>query len=269
MLHDRPDRVDPARCAAMDDQMRAPRPRALAERFAGATAELLRPLEQGILPSGRGLLRRGGVLMASSALVMAALFQPVAGATTDMAAAPSATEAASLASQNVQPAWADKGGPTPDVSTPKKFIAAVVPAAQDSERETGVPSSVTVAQAILESEWGRSGLSKKAQNYFGIKAAAGPGPAGVVNMDTWEVFGGKDTVIRDGFKAYHNLYESVMDHGRFLKQNPRYADAFKTGDPIEFARRMHKAGYATDPAYTGKIKSLIDSYGLAQYDIKK
>ncbi len=176
---------------------------------------------------------------------------------------------AAPASQPQQPPVADKGGPTPDISTPKKFIAAVVPAAQDSERETGAPTSVTIAQAILESEWGRSGLSKKAQNYFGIKATSSPGPAGVVNMDTWEVFGGVNTVIRDGFKAYHNLYESVMDHGRFLRQNSRYANAFTTSDPVEFARRMHQAGYATDPAYAGKISSLIDQYGLRQYDLKK
>jgi flagellum-specific peptidoglycan hydrolase FlgJ len=131
-----------------------------------------------------------------------------------------------------------------------------------------VPAAVTIAQAILESEWGRSGLSTRAQSYFGIKAASGAGPAGVVRMDTWEVFGGQNTVVRDGFKAYHNLEESVMDHGRFLKENPRYASAFGTEDPKEFARRIHLSGYATDPDYCGKLNSLIDKYHLEQFDLK-
>ncbi len=157
--------------------------------------------------------------------------------------------------------------PTPDISTPDKFIAALVPPAQESQRATGVPASVTIAQAILESEWGKSGLSTEAQNYFGIKAADGPGPAGQISMDTWEVFGGKNTVIDDAFKAYHNLYESVMDHGNFLRDNPRYADAFKTSDPKQFAQRIHKDGYATDPDYCGKVGNLIDKYGLTKYDV--
>ena len=160
------------------------------------------------------------------------------------------------------------GDRTPDISTPAKFIAAVAPAAQDSQRESGVPASVTIAQAILESDWGRSALSTKAQNYFGIKAASGPGPAGVINMDTWEVVGGQNVTINDGFKAYHNLWESVMDHGHFLRDNPRYADAFKTTNPRTFAQRIHLDGYATDPSYSTKLGNLIDTYHLDQYDLK-
>lgn len=159
--------------------------------------------------------------------------------------------------------------PTPDITSNDKFILAVSEAAQVSQLDSKVPASVTIAQAILESDWGRSLLSKKGQNYFGIKAHSGPGPAGIINMNTWEVLGGVNVTVRDGFKAYHNLWESVMDHGRFLAGNSRYARAFNhANNPIEFARQIHLAGYATDPAYTTKLVNLMQKFNLFQYDIK-
>jgi len=156
----------------------------------------------------------------------------------------------------------------PDISTPDRFISVVAEAAQDSQRATGVPASVTVAQAILESDWGKSLLASKAFNFFGIKAQTGPGPAGVVNMDTWEVLSGASTVVDAAFKAYHNVFESVDDHGRFLRDNPRYSAAFHAaGDAREFARRINAAGYATDPAYSSKLIRLMDKYNLYRYDL--
>ncbi len=162
-----------------------------------------------------------------------------------------------------------RGGsrPTPDISTHDKFIVAVAEAAQASQLDTHVPAAVTIAQAILESDWGQSLLSTKGQNYFGIKATKGPGPAGVLNMNTWEVMGGANVTVNAGFKAYNNLYESVMDHGHFLADNARYAAAFKTSDPNEFARRIHAAGYATDPAYSTKLINLMTKFNLYQYDL--
>ncbi len=228
----------------------------------------------------RKLARQAGGAMVSGMLLMTVLFHPGAGVTPAHAAAAAPatytqSQSAPIYHSQVQmsgfttnaPASQDHGGPTPDISTPAKFIAAVVPAAQDSQRQTHVPAAVTIAQAILESEWGRSTLSTQAQNYFGIKADSGPGPAGVVNMPTQEVLNGQTVTVEAGFRAYHNLYESVMDHGRFLAANPRYANAFKTSDPKLFAQRMAADGYATDPGYTAKVNYLIDHYNLAQYDV--
>lgn len=202
---------------------------------------------------------------------------PVAPAPTPVAdpepapAAPAPTAApAQPAPEPARAQPSSRGGsrsPNPDISSPEKFIAVVGEAAQDSQRETKVPASVTIAQAILESSWGQSGLAKKGFNFFGIKAKNGPGPAGVINMQTWEVFGGKNTQILDGFKAYNNIWESIADHGHFLRDNPRYGKAFETpSDPKEFARRIHAAGYATDPGYTTKLVKLMDKYNLYQYD---
>jgi len=168
-----------------------------------------------------------------------------------------------------QAAPVESKAPAKPMTKQEKFIASVAPAAQESERDSGVPAAVTIAQAILESNWGESGLSVKAHNYFGIKAMSGPGPAGTISMDTWEVFGGKDTVVKDAFKAYNNLDESIMDHGNFLKNNARYAAAFNTTDPEAFASKIHKAGYATDPAYTSKLVNLMAKYDLFQYGVSK
>lgn len=157
---------------------------------------------------------------------------------------------------------------SPDISTPDRFISVVAQAAQTSQVSTGVPASVTIAQAILESEWGKSLLAKEAFNFFGIKAQSGPGPAGVVDMNTWEVMNGSDTVVDSAFKAYHNVFESVVDHGRFLRDNPRYSDAFQAErDPREFARRINAAGYATDPSYSSKLIGLMNKYNLYQFDL--
>ncbi|MHB1007076.1 MAG: glucosaminidase domain-containing protein [Chloroflexota bacterium] len=157
---------------------------------------------------------------------------------------------------------------TPQPTTPaERFIAQNAEAATQSMQETGVPASVTLAQAVLESDSGRSGLSVKAKNYFGIKASAKPGPAGVVYMDTWEHVGGQDLTISQPFRAYHNAEESFADHGKYLRENSRYAEAMKhTDDARAFARLIHQAGYATDPAYASKLIGLMDRYNLYQYD---
>lgn len=155
-----------------------------------------------------------------------------------------------------------------DLSTRSGFISVIAQAAQQSQQATGVPAAVTIAQAILESDWGKSLLATEASNFFGIKALNGPGPAGVVNMDTWEVMNGSDTVVNAAFKAYHNVFESVDDHGNFLRDNPRYSTAFQADrDPREFARRINTAGYATDPAYSTKLIGLMDKYNLYRYDL--
>lgn len=149
-----------------------------------------------------------------------------------------------------------------------EFIMSAVGPAQASQRETGVPASVTIAQAALESDWGRSALSVKGQNYFGIKALSGPGPAGVINMNTGEHLNGQDVTVNAGFRAYHNMEESFSDHGRFLKENDRYSKCFETSDPKEFARRLHAAGYATDPQYAAKLIKFMDKHNLYVYDVR-
>ncbi|MFY0580491.1 glucosaminidase domain-containing protein [Cystobacter fuscus] len=148
--------------------------------------------------------------------------------------------------------------------TGNAFLDSVAADAIESQRATRVPASVTLAQAALESSWGKSGLSMKYHNYFGIK---GKGPAGTAVMSTGEHLGGKDVVIKDGFRVYRSAAESFEDHGRFFLKNKRYAEALRhTDDAERFAKEIHKAGYATDPSYSQKLIKLIRQYKLERFD---
>jgi flagellum-specific peptidoglycan hydrolase FlgJ len=131
-----------------------------------------------------------------------------------------------------------------------------------------VPASVTVAQAILESDWGRSRLARQGNNLFGIKAlGSATGPAGVVSLGTWEVVNGSNIMIQAPFKAYYTLQQSIDDHAGFFTRNRRYAAALAVGDDAQaFARAIQDAGYATDPSYASKLIGLMDRYNLYRFD---
>ncbi|MDY7231355.1 glucosaminidase domain-containing protein [Hyalangium rubrum] len=159
-------------------------------------------------------------------------------------------------------------GPTTPVGdlpkTGNAFLDRVAADAIKSQRQTGVPASVTLAQAMLESGSGQSGLATKANNFFGIK---GEGPAGHVTMPTKEFLNGKWVTVNANFRKYNSPAESFADHGKFLRDNRRYANAFNhTDNAAQFAREIHKAGYATDPEYSNKLISIINKYGLDRFD---
>ena len=148
------------------------------------------------------------------------------------------------------------------------FINVVGAAARRSSTTTGVPASVTVAQAILESDWGRSRLSRQGNNLFGIKALGSvTGPAGVVTLTTWEHVDTGDVVVEAPFKAYYTLEQSIDDHGGFFTRNKRYRAALAVADDARaFAREIQDAGYATDPSYASKLIELMDRYDLYRFD---
>jgi len=153
-------------------------------------------------------------------------------------------------------------------STPQEqFIASIADAAVQSADDTGVPASVTIAQAILESYWGSSRLAQEANNYFGIKAQTRGGSAGSIWFDVWEVIGGRNVMQSQAFRAYKTIAESFVDHGRFFVENARYGTAMVVkSDAQQFARELNRAGYATDPSYASKLIGLMDRYDLYRYD---
>lgn len=146
---------------------------------------------------------------------------------------------------------------------PAEFARLFGPIARESMRRTGVPASVILAQAALETGWGASSIGD-AKNLFGIK---GTGPAGSIRVPTQEVVNGRRVTIQDNFRKYNSWQESFEDHGRLLSQNSRYATAMRyTNDPDRFAREIHRAGYATDPEYSNLLISIMRSNNLYQFD---
>jgi flagellar protein FlgJ len=149
-----------------------------------------------------------------------------------------------------------------------EFLAATTQAARAASQHTGVPVSVTVAQAILESDWGRSELTTSANNYFGIKAFGALGSDGVVWMPTAEFDqqGGVYQTVSP-FRAYRSLTDSVLDHDLMLGRSSRYAQTMQAAnDPREFATRLAQAGYSTDPEYADKLIALMDRYDPYRLD---
>jgi hypothetical protein len=122
--------------------------------------------------------------------------------------------------------------------------------------------SINMAQAILESAWGKSSLTTKYNNLFGIK---GSGTAGSVSLPTKEFVGGRYITINDKFRAYNNPSESFADHDKLLGTS-RYKNVVKAQDYKSQAYEIQKAGYATDPAYAQKLINIIEQNNLARLD---
>jgi flagellum-specific peptidoglycan hydrolase FlgJ len=151
------------------------------------------------------------------------------------------------------------------MSDQKDFIESIAKGAQKAHKEYGVFASVTIAQAILESSWGKSGLSKKANNFFGIKAT--PDWDGkIIKLPTKEVVHGKTIVVMAPFRSYPDKEGSVLDHAQFLRENHRYEPAFLANNGPDFAKAIARNGYATDPKYAEKLIQLIKQHQLEDYD---
>jgi hypothetical protein len=149
------------------------------------------------------------------------------------------------------------------------YIAAVAPLARTWARSSGIPASVTIAQAILESGWGRSALSRDGNSQFGIKCFGGPGAVavGCRSYHSSECVNGKCFPTTASFRMYRTMADSFQDHDRFLRLNSRYALALQArGNPDLFAVRLQQAGYATDPGYAAKLTGIIHGYHLEQFD---
>lgn len=153
--------------------------------------------------------------------------------------------------------------------SPEAFVRGVWPHAQAAARELGVRPEVLVAQAALESGWGRAvprhADGRSSHNLFGIKADRGwSGPKVVAN--TLEYENGVPVRRDDGFRAYASYGESFRDYARFVRDNPRYARALdNAADSRAYLRELHRAGYATDPGYAGKIERLLDGGPLGDF----
>jgi hypothetical protein len=126
-------------------------------------------------------------------------------------------------------------------------------------KRTGVPASITLAQAIVESNSGESNLAKNHNNHFGIKCKTD-----WTGAKTYQ----DDDSKQECFRAYESAEQSFKDHSNFLKNRPNYVALFLL-DPVDdtaWAYGLKKAGYATASDYPKKLLKIIDDYELAQYN---
>lgn len=182
-----------------------------------------------------------------------------------------------------QPGGPEQGRCTADVGFPLEprttdagtFVRTFHTDASAGDRRTKVPASVVLGQGIQESGAGEFTLG--ANNYFGIKASSkgggihrwGDEAVGCVMRRTAEYEDGKKVYVLAAFRLYRKAKDSFVDHGEFLAENPRYRSAFAVpNDSREFIRRVHRAGYATDPQYSSLVIALMDQHDLYRFDVR-
>ncbi len=143
----------------------------------------------------------------------------------------------------------------------KEFVNRVWPNAVEASRSTGIPPQFLVAQAALESGWGRSEIRKSdgssSYNLFGIKAGKNWTGA-TVDATTTEYVDGQAQQKVEKFRAYGSYDEAFRDYASLLRNNPRYGGVIGSQDGAEFAKGLQRAGYASDPAYADKLSRIIN-----------
>ena len=149
--------------------------------------------------------------------------------------------------------------------TKDKFIETIGRAAIAEYERFQILPSLTIAQAILESGWGNSMLSRKAHNYFGMKAGSGWKGATYSAKTQEQTPAGKAFTINADFRAYRSLQEGIRGYYVFL-QFPRYRNLRGVTDYKKACRFIKEDGWATDVKYSAKLVDLIETYDLAKYD---
>lgn len=152
--------------------------------------------------------------------------------------------------------------------TVSQFVKQIAPAAQRDQKKYHIPASITIAQAGLESDWGRSRLAYKYNNLFGIKANS---KHNRVKMTTTEHIHGKDHHIKQYFQVYDSWSDSINDHTKLIihgtADNPhRFKAVQKAKSYQQAARALQENGYATDSNYANKLIYAIKKFHLAKYD---
>ncbi|RBP82410.1 flagellar assembly peptidoglycan hydrolase FlgJ [Marinomonas rhizomae] len=147
--------------------------------------------------------------------------------------------------------------------SPDEFVNNLWPHAQQAAEKLGVNPKAILAQAALETGWGKYPIAKEdgaaSFNLFGIKADnRWQGDRAVVN--TLEFRDGVAKREKAAFRAYDSFSQSFDDYANFISSSERYKDALQAGDDASmFAASLQKGGYATDPKYSEKIESILSS----------
>jgi flagellar protein FlgJ len=150
--------------------------------------------------------------------------------------------------------------------SPEQFVQTLLPMAQRIAKDSGINPRFMVAQAALETGWGKHMIEGEGDspsyNLFGIKADQ-RWQGDSVAITTTEFREGVPMKEQAEFRAYADYEASLRDYVDFLESNPRYRDVLAVADkPAQFAEKLQQAGYATDPNYAEKIRSIMNRDSL-------
>jgi flagellar protein FlgJ len=153
----------------------------------------------------------------------------------------------------------------PDAET---FVRELAPQASIVAKELGLSLRTVLAQAALETQWGKHmpahADGSSSFNLFGIKAGSSWGGSRV-NVPTLEYEGGIAVRKQAQFRSYKSIAESLADYADLIGKDPRYAQARGHGDDVMgYARALVDGGYATDPEYAGKVAAIANSGVMRQ-----
>lgn len=145
----------------------------------------------------------------------------------------------------------------------EEFLARLLPGVLEAARIHRVPPSVTLAQAVLESGWGKSGLARRANNLFGVKAGTSTKR---ISLASHEHIRGRLRPRRRTFRVYESVDEAIEHHARILSQDRRYAHARDAwSDWPEFLARISPR-YASSPRYPELVSEIVELYELDRWD---
>lgn len=149
---------------------------------------------------------------------------------------------------------------------PERYIREHAPLALTEMYYSGIPSSIKLAQGILESGCGQSRLARDGANHFGIKCKTyWLGDTVLVKDDDLDSTG---QLIESCFRKYPDVAQSYKDHSEFLMNTPRYSDLFQIDrtDYTAWANGLQRCGYATNPQYANLLIALVERYNLHVFD---
>ena len=150
-----------------------------------------------------------------------------------------------------------------DFESSQEFVEKMMPYALKAVEGLGFNPLVLVAQAALETGWGKH--VSPGNNYFGIKATKDwQGQTEKLTSDEYE--NGRFVAEQSDFRKYSDVLASMKDYIKFIKENPRYQNAVnKSYNPDEYFEEIQRAGYATDPNYADKLKKISRKIAFMAY----
>lgn len=190
--------------------------------------------------------------------------QRLGGAGAASGSATPVTQPSSAVTGSDAAATARSSLPAASAATQRNFVQGLWPQARQAAQQLGIDPRNLIAQAALETSWGRSlprdSSGHTSNNLFGVKATGGWEGASVQAMTAEVAADGTTTSVAVPFRSYADATRSFQDYVAILRNNPRYAAALNTGsDTRAFATALQRGGYATDPDYARKVNAVANN----------